>query len=1122
MALPFIAVAGLTLLVGAKAVSWIYNVQTEKEREKQQYQKKRTEEIRAKAREALRQQERECAMLLQQIGEEHAVFLLESVREHRAAVADVPAELVRLEHMIEQEVNNKASSPYRKSALRREYARIEDATVRMREYQRYLNQLEHQVQELLDSKAFEELLALNTAEPLLPMAWLYPGKLLLVSMQEIGKPLPQFNHRISFGRDATDTVQKSLALRYGDDIPVLIKSAHKAYEGLFYGCVARGALYYHHIIPSEPVDFVVERVSRGNALGTLFDGIVRAVLPIAQLTHPGVRLLSGQKISVYVNHYDLCLRKNPFEEKSRAIEVSELNYQARGIHSYQQIYVDIDESKLTSVSDERFFSAEEPWTLLGYSSSTGLISLAKSTVLLECVLRVDGTMLKVESVTQTSLPQIGLDTPFRFTLINSRLAQAEKVGWLYGTQEFLRFCAQASLDMNESPERLAQSRFYQRWNQVIGYQREREENAVLEFSLQHSEFEKPTLLIQRNLLPLESQEAFDIISERLREVLSDSNTLKPSFCVQLQQWDAEIQNYIQVLRIDRRNRPLFTQSKGNISIEGDFSLLKQDAQILRLLINIPSASLKRQNQAMDDFFHDRMVNPSLKNILLAPENYLPEQEDKNTFPDTWAGALDESQKRVVALALRERNIMLIQGPPGAGKTTTIVELLYQLFRHSPNSRVLVVSQQNAAVDNALSKFLEKHGSSLEQPIRSIRIGNPEKMSAAIQPLSFDCQYADFLSQLDALAVKSAVSLPEAESNLCFAWRANLKQASQSRAGQDEYFITLLADRDLVGATCVGMATNKGGIDQLQFDVAIIDEAGRATVPEILIPILRSRKVILVGDHYQLPPSIAPMLREDEASDELSFLRENFLSSSFFELMFERLPAECREILDKQYRMAPAIGDLVANLFYRREGQRTLFNGLPESYFEEHYLLDENIYWVDVKGSQQKPPNSTSLENNREAEKIAAFLKVLADKSDRPVSVAVITPYGAQKKLIRRQLRNVGWKKEKLGWLKVEVDTVDAFQGSEADVVCYSTVRTKGGLNFILDRKRLNVACSRAKLHLLFFGDGKYLSSWDSKQKGTFNLFPQIMKYASKAEVSFSKNKTNSMVRSPTSEISTNA
>lgn len=1099
MAFPIVIVAGLAVLAGAKVVSWIYNVKTEQELETQRYERERADEIRARTRTASSRQEVDSRELLRQMGQEHAQLLLESIRLHRLAVADLPAELAGLECMIGAEVIDKTSSPYRKSALRREYARIEDAIVRMREYQSYLGQQEQQVRSLLDNEGFEDLLELDTAEPLLPVDWLYPGKLVLVSMAEIGQPLPRFNHRITFGQD--DTAQKTLALRYGDDIPVLIKSSHKRYEGVFYGCVARGALHYHHIMPGEPVEFVVDRIAGPNAIGTLYEGVVRACLPISQLKHPGVRLLSGQRIAVHPGHYDLCLNKNPFDEKSRAIAVSEFNYDARGVQSYQQLYLSVDERLLIDVSDERFYETEEPWTLLGYSSTNGVISLAKATVRLECVLREDGELLDVQEVIQTSMPQIGLDTPFRFTLIARRLAQAEQVGWAYGTQEFLRFCAQAALDMNDSPERLAQSRFYQRWEQVIAYQRNREENLSIEFSRELARQDEGVLILQRNRLPLEAQEQFDLVSDKLREVLSDSNTLNPDHCVRLHQWDANRSEYISALRSDRRNRPIYTRQKDGIGIEGDFSLLHDGTEMLRLLVNIPSASLKRQSQALDDFFHDRLVNPALKNILLAPEHYLPEQEERSA-PVAWEGTLDESQKRVVELALKERNIALVQGPPGAGKTTAIVEMLYQLFRQRPNRRVLVVSQQNTAVDNALGKFLEKHGNSLEQPIQAIRIGNPEKMSAAVQPLGFDRQHTDILSRLEARAVEAAVHLPEQESALCYAWLAKLKQAAQSRAGQDEFFITLLADRNLVGATCVGLATNKGGIDQLQFDVAIIDEAGRATVPEILIPILRSGKVILVGDHYQLPPSIAPLLREDEATEELSFLRENFLSGSFFELLYERLPGVCREVLNKQYRMAPAIGDLVANLFYSPEGQRTLFNGHPDHHFEKRYLLDESIYWVDVKGQQFQPQNSTSQENIREAEEITDFLTTLAEKVGRPTSVAVITPYGAQKERIRRQLRKPGWQDGQLGPLSIEVDTVDAFQGSEADVVCYSTVRTSGGLNFILDRKRLNVACSRAKLHLLFFGDSQFLQGWRVKGKSGFNLFPEIMKYASTTAVGF--------------------
>lgn len=1097
MRIPFVAAAGLTVIVGAKLLSWLYNVNTAQEREQEYEEKKRQEEIYACADSARKQQKAKQLKILQQMGEEHSQFLLKSVHERRLAVANLPDELNKLEYMIWQEVADKTSSPYRRSALRREYARIEDAAVRMREYQNYLNRQEKEIKSLLEEENFKKLLKLEAAESLLPAEWLYPGKLVLVSKDELGRPLPPFNHRISFGNN--DLIQKTLALHYGDEIPILITSVNRNYKNLFYGCVARGALYYHHIMQNQPVEFLVKNSSRDSYIGDLYE-FVQAYLPFNQLKDTRLRLLPGQKVSVYLTAYDLCLGRNPFDRKRRAIEVSEFDYQTRNAQNYQQIYLSIDENLLDSISDMNFYNTEEPWTLLDYTTTNGMISLAKASVRVACIVR-DEKILEVQNVTQTSMLQVGLDTPFRFTLIVQSLAQTEQIGWKYGIQEFLRFCSQSALDMSSSPERVAQSCFYQRWEKVIAYQRNREENFSLEFPVEAADVEKDSIILHRDRLPLEEKEQFDLVLGKMSEVLSEHNTLNPTRCICLQQWDVKRNDYVPALRFNRRKDPLYYQQKNIVTVEGPVALL-DDTQMLRLVVNIPSASLKRQSQALDDFFQDRLVNPSLKNILLAPEHYLPEQDDGIVLREG-CGVLDDSQKRVVDLALNEHNIALIQGPPGAGKTTAIVEILYQIFHRQPKSHVLVVSQQNTAVDNALSKFLTKNSGDLKHGIQAIRIGNLDKISSDISPLAFDHQYKNFLAELDARAVKSVVSLPENESDLCHVWRANLKQAMQSGAkGQEEFFITLLADRNLVGSTCVGLATNKAGIDQLQFDIAIIDEAGRATLPEIIIPILRSRKVILVGDHYQLPPSIAPLLRDDNAIETLSFLREDFFGNSFFEIMFEHLPIECRETLNKQYRMAPAIGDLVASLFYSPGGNRMLFNGYQDSFFEKSYLLDKSIYWVDVKGKQQRPQNSTSWENIHEAKEIANFLSKLSKKIDRSVSIAIITPYSAQKESIRRQLKKIGWYDNQLGRLSIKVNTVDAFQGSEADVVCYSTVRTKGSLNFILDRKRLNVACSRAKLHLLFFGDNEYLTKYRDTEKHNYNLFSQIMNFACDEKVTF--------------------
>lgn len=1100
MAAPLFVGIGVAIFAVAKVVSWLANSMTEEEERKHQEEHARTEDIRRRAAAAQARQEQKAWQEYREMALEHVQLLRRVIRENRDAIVGIPEELNKLEQMVAREIIDKTSSPYRKSALRREYARIEDAVVRMKEYVNYLIFAENEVDTLLAGENLEQLLALDPAEKLLPLEWLYPGKLVLVAMDEINKPLPRFGHRISFGTD--DVHQKALAIPFNDEIPVLIKAATKWGNGTFYGCVARGLLYYNHIIPGEPVPFVVDRKQKQSMIGTLFDGMVRATLPISQLKHPGVRMLSGQKVQVHLTQYDLCLVRNPFEQGRANIEVSEFNYRARGVQSYQQLYLTVKEEHLRGITDQQFFEDDEPWTLLGYSGATGMVSLAKATVRVECLPSDDFSLLEVGQVVQTGTLQIGLDTPFRFTLLDRHLAATAGVGWRSGIEEFLRFCSQTAMDMKDSPERLAHSRFYQRWDQVIAYQRSQEEVSVLDFprGALHTQ-EDEVLVLVREALPESDQVAFEALVEKLREVLSDKNKLNPDHCVRLLLWDVDRCEFVPVIAADRRRRPLFLCTKNTISIESPFSLPESTESMLRLVVTLPSAALKRQAQALEDFFNDQLVNPALKSILLAPEHYLAQPAERNGQIE-WSGPLDNSQKKVVELTLKERNIALIQGPPGAGKTTAIVEILYQLYRQRSDLRILVVSQQNSAVDNALDKFLVQHAGGFEHAIRTIRIGNPEKMIEAIKPMGFDSQFTDYLADLEALAVAGAVSLPEHEAGLCHMWLSSIKQASQLRSSQDEFFITLLADRNLVGATCVGLATNKGGIDQLQFDVAIIDEAGRATIPEILIPILRSNKVILVGDHYQLPPSIAPLLREDEAAEELGFLRENFLDNSFFELMFERLPPQCRETLNLQYRMAPAIGNLVAELFYMREGTRVLHNGREDEYFDERYVLENTIYWVDVKGRQAQPKGSKSQENREEAKEITQFLANLAETTKTPLSVAVITPYGAQKECIRAGLRKMGWAEGVLAHLTIAVDTVDAFQGSEADIVCYSTVRTEGSLNFILDRKRLNVACSRAKLHLLFFGHRDFLRRWQYKNGAEENLFPKLMQHAWNVPVAF--------------------
>jgi superfamily I DNA and/or RNA helicase len=664
---------------------------------------------------------------------------------------------------------------------------------------------------------------------------------------------------------------------------------------------------------------------------------------------------------------------------------------------------------------------------------------------------------------------------------------------------------QIAMNEKQAHLRQAQARFMRQWQQVIAYQKEKESIRRIEFEAtpRQTEGRISTLSISA----LQMKENLHDDDKTLYDYYKDvqqSGHLKEENCFKIELWDTGRYCYIPAIPARFRYTARYLWNDNNeLEISGHFNSHRDEgSKKFRFSIQLPNAPLNRQDQALEALFHDRMVEPAIKDILLSPESYLPVQDELWISREiVWQNSLSHSQKLAVAIALKAKHLALIQGPPGTGKTTAIVEILYQLFAANPNCKILLVSQQNTAVDNALERFIQRYPELINKSINIIRIGNIDKISDDIQDLHFDASYTEFIQTTRSQAKKNALNDVVGLSDLSSAWLTLLNQIENPLGGRldnptvDEFNTVLLADKNLVGATCVGLASRKGGVDNLDFDIAIIDEAGRATVPELLIPLLRCRKAILIGDHFQLPPSISPLLREDDAKEVLPFIKETFLETSFFERLFNSLPDACKAILQEQYRMAPDIGNLVADLFYTDENGRKLHNGYGDDFDLSRQSLTHSLYWVDVKGHQSKKSNTTSIANTQEAESIVNFLGDLAKKITLDQDVAVITPYGAQKKLIREKLKIISDSADnadfKIGNLSIKVDTVDSFQGSEADIVCYSTVRTVGSLQFLLDRKRLNVACSRARNHLVFFGHMEFLRTYNPG-KGEINLFRKII------------------------------
>lgn len=278
--------------------------------------------------------------------------------------------------------------------------------------------------------------------------------------------------------------------------------------------------------------------------------------------------------------------------------------------------------------------------------------------------------------------------------------------------------------------------------------------------------------------------------------------------------------------------------------------------------------------------------------------------------------------------------------------------------------------------------------------------------------------------------------------------------------------------DVRGTTCQKSANNKfilatKGID---YEYVIVDEAARANPLDLIIPLVKGKKVILVGDHKQLPHMIEThvenMFKDNEEIDYTLF--EEYIKQSLFGRLFNKLPESRKAMLDTQYRMTEEIGDLVSELFYdsKLKTGTKIKNDTP-------LYTDNALVYIDVKGKQTRT-NSGSLKNEVEADEIINKLKELDElnkgQDKKKISVGIISFYKAQVENLIPKIRSIN-----LENIDVEVGTVDAYQGLEKDIIFLSTVRTQG-IGFISNPNRLNVSLSRAKKLIVLFGDIRNLKS----------------------------------------------
>ena len=354
------------------------------------------------------------------------------------------------------------------------------------------------------------------------------------------------------------------------------------------------------------------------------------------------------------------------------------------------------------------------------------------------------------------------------------------------------------------------------------------------------------------------------------------------------------------------------------------------------------------------------------------------------------------------------------------------------------------------------------------------------------------------------------------------WLSLLEEANDHDL--DEIRKLYVKHANVIGTTCVASA-RKDFIDSYpEFDVVIIDEVSKATPPELLLPMLKGKKIILVGDHHQLPPLLGNDTLEEtlqemaDGNDDFEGKAElnKLLKESLFERLFKNLPKSNKTMLAIQYRMHENIMETITP-FYEQENER-LQCGLPDSDSDRDHLLESphikrnnHLLWIDMPNEpaffEERMKGGKSLFNSAELKKVGEMVTELNEaaaqakqagrmKKEEKKSIGVISFYGEQVKRIDRLIQQ----ELSLPHLTIRTGTVDRFQGMEMDVILLSMVRNhdhkQDDIGFAKDYRRLNVALSRARELLVLIGSTKMFTE-RTKQRDTRQMYTHVLEATKK-------------------------
>ena len=508
-----------------------------------------------------------------------------------------------------------------------------------------------------------------------------------------------------------------------------------------------------------------------------------------------------------------------------------------------------------------------------------------------------------------------------------------------------------------------------------------------------------------------------------------------------------------------------------LSFTATVSYAEQDRMVVALPDSGRIVDLQRQDALGVQLFFDetsyRLMFEALDRVIRARSGRLADLRDifytkapasRYTFDAMRFPWLNASQEKAVNEVLWAKDVAVVHGPPGTGKTTTLVEAIFETLRRE--SQVLVCAQSNMAVDWISEKLVDRG-------INVLRIGNPTRVNDKMLSFTYERRFEAHPDYPQLWSIRKTIRELRQQRKHADSWHQKMDRL-KSRATELELRIrsSLFGEARVIASTLTGAANRV--LEGEKYSTLFIDEAAQALEAACWIAIRKAGRVILAGDHCQLPPTVKSIMA-----------LKGGLGKTLMERIVENKP-ETVTLLKMQYRMNEQIMKFSSEWFY---------NGMVESAptVSHRGILDYDtpMMWIDTAecdGKEEFVGENFGRINRAEAELTLQTLQQYLEKIgkqrilEESIDVGIISPYRAQVQLLRKELRKREFFRPYRHLLTV--NTVDGFQGQERDIILISLVRSNDGgdIGFLRDLRRMNVAITRARMKLIILGSSETMTS----------------------------------------------